>query len=273
MAVTNDSLNVNNQTVTQEEPGNTGLSNAMESMTVKTPEVKPGNGEKTEGNETVTESKVYPTWTSQLPESLRSDEKIMAQLSKFEKIGDLANSYSELEKKLGKSVVTPGKDASEEEINSFYQKLGMPTSADGYSIEGENTDDYKKIAFDAKLTKSQAETLFKSLTEYGQKQYELQKESRERQLRETDEMLHKEYGNRYSEKINLLKRGVEMYGGKELGELLQNAGIFYNPQIVKLFIQLGEESAESGMSNKGIGGKSDRYTPTSEGGSFTFKGL
>lgn len=277
MEDTNDSQTVNNQTVSNGESGNTpSISDAMGSMNQSEPAAKPVNGENANGtDEPQNDSgKSLPAWTSQLPDTIKGNEDVMKQLQKFEKIGDLANSYAELEKKLGKSVVTPGKDATAEEVSAFYERIGKPKTAEGYdNIEGENADDFKKIAFEANLTKAQAEAIFKGMGAYGAQILENQKASADRQMRETDEMLHKEYGNKYSEKISLLQRGVQAYGGKELGKLLNDAGIFYHPSIVKLFITLGEQSAESGMTTKGSGGSTSKYMSTSEGGAFTFKGL
>lgn len=277
MEDTNDSQTVNNQTVSNGDNGDTlSITSAMGAMSSDEPAAKPGNGEKANGTEqtqTDDSSKSLPAWTSQLPDTIKGNSDVMKQLQKFEKIGDLANSYAELEKKLGKSVVTPGKDASAEEISAFYERIGKPKTADGYDITGESADDFKAIAFEANLTKAQAEAIFKGMGAYGTKIMEAQKANAERQLKETDEMLHKEYGNKYGEKIALLQRGVQAYGGKELGQLLNNAGIFYHPSIVKLFITLGEQSAESGSTSKGTGTGINQYKSTSEGGAFTFKGL
>lgn len=277
MEDTKDSQTVNNQTVSNGDTGNTAsISSAMASMTETEPkkaEPVNGNANGTETSQKDTVSKTYPTWTSQLPDTIKGNEDLMKQLEKFEKIGDLANSYAELENKLGKSIVIPGKDATAEETKAFYQKLGMPKEAKGYELEGENIDDFKNIAYAANLTQAQAKAVFELMGNYGKQIAANNQANAERQMRETDEMLHKEYGNKYAEKIALLQRGVQNYGGKELGQLLQSAGIFYNPQIVRLFIQLGEQSAESGTSTVGAGGGKNTYKPTNEGGSFTFKEL
>mgnify|MGYP003301338703 CR=1 FL=1 len=91
------------------------------------PETKPGNGENVNGDnaegDNAPKEVQAPAWTQQLPEEMRNNKDVMAQLTKFAKIGDMAKSYSELESKLGKSLVQPGENASAEEVQAFYEKL------------------------------------------------------------------------------------------------------------------------------------------------------
>jgi hypothetical protein len=66
-------------------------------------------------------------WAEQLPPELKGNAAAQATLAKFKKLGDLAGSYLELEKKLSSGTVgIPGKDATPEEVASFWQKAGKP---------------------------------------------------------------------------------------------------------------------------------------------------
>lgn len=88
----------------------------------------------------------------------------------------------------------------------------------------------------------------------------------------TEDQLKLEFGNDYSTKLEMCKRGVATYGGPELGKKLQDSGLLYDPDVIKMFIRLGEQSAEAGSSINGAAAKSG-YKTTAEGGSFVFKGL
>lgn len=273
-----------------EEPGTTDNSNMdeggngtpsitdiMGNMGAENPEPKqnPENvdeGENVDGQSNQNPKSSFPTWTSQLTEEMRKDADLMNQVSKFPKIGDLAKSYSELEKKLGKSVSLPGDEDSDEVKNAFYEKLGKPKDAAGYKLPKE-LDQFAEIALKNNLTVAQAKGLSETLTEIGKAQMEENRKAIVRQAKETEEGLKAEYGDKYAEKLNLLQKGVMTYGGPDLGNLLKDTGLLYHPQFVKLFIALGEQAAEAGSYNKGGNGGTNQYKSTGDGGSFTHKGL
>lgn len=253
-----------------------GIEKIMGSMAEgSTPEAKPEQGIKAEGKETaaaVKDEEAPPAWTSQLPEDIRSNADAMKQLVKFQKIGDLAKSYSELEAKLGNSIVKPGDNSSDEEKESFYRKLGKPEKASDYEFDGEDKYGMKEAAYENNLTKEQAKNIYAKLKSIGEN--ELLKRERQMQImaHTTDQAMKAEYGQQYEAKLEMLRRGVQAYGGETLGVKLKNSGLLYDPAIVKMFITLGEMNAEAGTFNKGNPGGSG-YKATSEGGSFTFKGL
>lgn len=231
-----------------------------------------GSGDNSKGSETGTQTNDQgenkPAWTSQLLKEISGNADYMKRLTKFENISDLAKSYAELEGKLGNSLTKPGKDATAEEVNAFYEKLGKPKDANGYSVNDEQAGALKQLAYENNLTDEQLTGLYEGLKKIGLQSAENMQAARQRLLKETDEALHKEYGNKYSEKIALMQRGIKNYGGVELGTMLDNAGVLYHPAIVKLFIQLGELSAEAGTVSRGAGGGNDGYKTAAEGGYF-----
>ena len=141
-----------------------GIGDIMEGMAGSKTEVKPiENGEKTEGKTDKAEVKnENPAWFSQLHGDILNNKDATEKLVKFGKISDLAQSYLELEGKLGNTLVKPGKEASNEEINAFYKALGKPETAEKYSIEGANADLFKNLAFKNNLTDDQAKALYAS---------------------------------------------------------------------------------------------------------------
>ena len=240
-----------------------------------TPEAKPDDaaeGTNAEGNENQTEKDdagEYPAWTKQLPEDLRNDSDFMKQIAKFQKIGDVAKSYSELEKKLGNSIVIPGKDASEEEKNAFYEKIGKPKSADGYSINDENAKAFKELAYKMDLTDSQAKGLYESFKSMGEQMLKQQQVNVQQQAAETTEALRKEYGSNFNSAIKYLQKGVMAYGGKELGDKLKATGLLADKTVVDMFIKLGKQVSEAGTTTKSAGGQN--YKSSMEGGTFGYK--
>lgn len=253
----------------------TSLENGMAGMlgSNEPGEEPTNNGDNSKGNEngTQTESEKNPAWTSQLAKEVSANADLMKRLTKFNNISDLAKSYAELEGKIGNSLVKPGKDASADEVNAFYEKLGRPKDASGYSLNEPNTEALKELAFKFNLTDDQLKGIHEGLNNLGKQFIENAKANQQRLLKTTDEMLHKEYGNKYSEKIAFMQRGIQNYGGKDLGNALTQAGLLYHPAIVKLFITLGEQSAEAGTVSRGAGGSDNGYKTAAEGGHFSSK--
>ena len=211
----------------------------------------------------------HPAWMAQLG-NVEADKA--EKLSKFEKIGDLANNYLELEKKLGSSLVKPGDDASDEEREAFYRALGKPESADKYSIEGEQAEMFRKMAYENNLTDEQAKAFYKSLQEVGNNAIAAQKAAFDAQAKDTQAALQKEYGKDYNTKIEMLRRGVTAYGGEKMGAKLKQAGLLADYDVVKMFILLGEQSAEAGSPGN-TRGRADGYKSIRDGGSLSFDGI
>ena len=212
----------------------------------------------------------HPAWMTQLNGEFIHDAVKTEKLSKFEKISDLASAYLEAEKTLGSNyIVKPGENASDEERRAFYKALGVPDAADKYSIEGEDAEMFRELAYKNNLTDEQAKAFYKSLQEVGNNAIAAQKAAFEQQAHDTQVALQKEYGKDYPTKIAMLKRGVATYGGEKMGAKLQQAGLLGDYEVVKMFILLGEQSAEAGSPGN-TKGKANGYKTTAEGGTFNF---
>jgi hypothetical protein len=93
-------------------------------------------------------------------------------------------------------------------------------------------------------------------------------EMQAQQMKEAGAALKTEFGSKYQEKMELLKRGIEA-AGKNVGNILHQAGLTGNPEIIKAFIAFGEMTAEGGsLRGKGAGGA---LKSVEDGASFEFK--
>jgi hypothetical protein len=260
--------------------GSDDIKNIMGGMQGAEPDPKPagnggdngaGNKPNADGNDGGKEAP-NPAWMEQIGD-ITKDAAAAEKLKKFGKVGDLAKTYLELEGKLGNSITKPGENASAEEIENFYRGLGKPESADKYSIEGDDAKMFREMAFKNNLTDAQAKAFYQSLQEVGasamKNAAEQQKAAFEAQAHETQTALRKEYGNDYPVKIEMLKRGVAAYGGQSLAAKLDKAGLLGDYEVVKMFINLGEMSAEAGSPGN-TNGKADDYKSIPEGGTFSF---
>ena len=251
------------------------ITNIMGGMQGQKPETKPGEntGDKGEGSKGAADGKgsetQHPAWMNQINSELIKDAEKAGKLSKFEKLSDLASAYLEAEGKLGSSIVKPGENASDEERRAFYKSLGVPDAADKYSIEGEDAKMFREMAYKNNLTDEQAKAFYKSLQEVGNNAIAAQKAAFEQQAKDTQAALQKEYGKDYPTKIEMLKRGVATYGGEKMGAKLQQAGLLGDYDVVKMFILLGEQSAEAGSPGN-TKGKAEGYKSIAEGGTLSF---
>ena len=267
-----------NEAQTSQTAGETAndITNIMGGMSNSAkPETKPNGNEGDAGqgksdNDTGKGSEVqHPAWMNQINSELIKDTEKAGKLSKFEKLSDLANAYLEAEGKLGSSIVKPGENASEEERRAFYKSLGVPDAADKYSIEGEDAKMFREMAYKNNLTDEQAKAFYKSLQEVGNNALAAQKAAFDQQAKDTQAALQKEYGKDYPTKIEMLKRGVATYGGEKMGAKLQQAGLLGDYDVVKMFILLGEQSAEAGSPGN-TKGKAQGYKSIQEGGTLSF---
>ena len=192
-----------------------------------------------------------PAWFEQLPKEMRDNPETVSKLAKYQKIGDMAKTIMELEGKAADNAAD------------------IPKTAEDYSFAKDKEsggDSLAQVAHRASLTAEQAETVYKSIKELGTARMQAMAQAQQRQLLETEAALKTEYGAKYAEKIELLTRGLDA-AGPNVGNLLRQAGLAGNPEIVKAFIALGETTAESG-STRGNGAAGSPFVPTSEGGSL-----
>ena len=270
-----EGMETQNQNTNPETSGADDIANLMGSMSKETkPANEPadnggdkgqGNGGNDNGNKGESQK---PAWLSQIGD-ITKDEAAAEKLSKFAKLSDFAKSYLELEAKAGNSIVKPADDASDDEKDAFYKALGKPESADKYSVKGEGSEAFRELAYKNNLTDEQAVAIYKSLEDMGHQLQAQQEANFQQQAKQTQADLVAEYGKDYQVKIEMLKRGLKTYGGESLGAKLTKAGLLADKEVVKLFILLGEQSAEAG-SPTNTKGKADNYKSIEDGGHFSF---
>ena len=237
----------------------------------KKPAVKPDTGETAAGGtQSGSGEAKLAAWTEQLPPEMRTNADTAAKLAKFNKVGDMAKAFLELEGKLASGGV-PGTDAKPEEVAAFWEKAGRPKTADGYAFARDTENEgaaFAQAAFKANLTSAQAEALFKNLNEAGAKKLQALENDNSHRVKETAAALAAEFGSKYQAKMEMLKRGFAA-AGPNVGSLISQAGLAGNPEILKAFIAFGEMTAESGASRGSTAG--DPMKSIMEGGTFEYK--
>ena len=174
---------------------------------------------------------------------LPDDMKTHKSLHKFKDAQGMAKSYIELEKSLGKSPF-PGEGATEEEIQAFYRKAGIP-EADKYSLNVEQFgfdealgNSLKAIAASKGIPESGLADVLATLADSSNTMEEAavseQKAAHMMQVKE----LQKEYGAAY-EKYQRLGGEVakEIFSTEELNAI-QASGLNQNPMFAKVLMNM-----------------------------------
>lgn len=181
-------------------------------------------------------------WMKGLSEPLQKSKS----LSKFTDVDNLAKSYVELESELGKRVRIPSQDASSDEWAKYYEKVGRPKSPDEYAINRGKADDtfvseFKKAAFSAGLSSSQADLIFGSVVKVTENGQRSQMEAYTARMKEADMLLRKEYGPQYESKVADARKAYEVLFDEQLRGEIAESGLANNPRFVHVLAELGPQ--------------------------------
>ncbi len=200
-----------------------------------------------------------PGFAAGLTKETKGDQKVAQFVSKFKTMDDLVRASMGLEGKLGSMVSIPGDNATEEERAEFYKKLGVPESEDGYEIQADDRFDpttidlkgVKALAKDLGLTKTQANKLYKTMTDQVAAQFEAHESATkaaeaealklaEKAQADCDNSLKAEWGQKYEENNKLALRAINHLGGKSIMEELNKLGGGNSPLVFKMLAAIGQ---------------------------------
>lgn len=201
----------------------------------------------------VTEPAAEPSWRDSLAPELRD----LPDVKDLPDVNAAVKRMVEARKMVGaEKIVIPGKDATPEEVNAYWTKLGRPESADKYEVPKENMPE--GVTLDPALTKSAFEEMHRlgisknqaaELVRWNVKMAAEQRDAQalvQKQAIETNlTALRKEFGKAFDEKDRHASNAIETYGGKEALALIKaNPALATNPVFVKMMAAIGREIAE-----------------------------
>lgn len=171
---------------------------------------------------------------------------------------DMLKSYRELEKSYGNKVSLP-KDEDAESWNNLYSKLGKPTSAEEYELEG--VDDsikakVQEILFKNNVLPRDVKGLIKDYDDFIKAQQEiLQKNLEEKSNQELEEILE-EWGDNKDKNVELAKRGAKLVGLTE-DELTLVEKSVGTKKFMSAMLKLGESISEDSIGTSTRAGSSE----------------
>lgn len=197
-------------------------------------------------------------WSKSLGDDLRKE----VSLHKFKDVSSLAKSYIELEKARGRGPF-PGPKATEEEIQAFYRKAGIPEAKD-YTLDAKEFGLEDKIAEELKEIASKNGIPphgMKATLQFLQEKHGLMAEDamalQKEYVANGVAALQKEYGSAFDKYKKLATEAVkEIYSPEEIG-MLKERGLASDPLFVKVLMDrarsmYGEEIIEDKHTKSGF---------------------
>tara|TARA_R100001143_G_C3340267_1_gene123898 strand:+ start:400 stop:1218 length:819 start_codon:yes stop_codon:yes gene_type:complete len=204
-------------------------------------------------------------------ESLREDRDTLGDLlpegfdgkkglvDKYASVQELASAYQNLAQKMSSTARVPSQDATSEEWNTFYQKMGRPETPHGYSMpEGEKEraalDPLSKAAHTAGLTKTQWESLSQVAQSQLVKDTEAEKAHISKIREEWQDGAKRRYGEDLDQKLALAKRSLDGITAEnpDIEDVLSRTGLIDHPAVLDLMIQTGEKQMDDSTPSQGV---------------------
>ncbi|MCK5610323.1 hypothetical protein KAR91_51095 [Candidatus Pacearchaeota archaeon] len=213
--------------------------------------VDPNGQAQESGESNLSGSANEPAWMKQLTGDLKNNE----YLKQFSVVTDSAKKHIELREQLDRSVVKPGENATEEDLNKYYTELGRPEKSDGYEFskaelpEGmkfaEGTEaQHKQKCFDMGLNQKQAQASWESSVKDGVETYNAVVKSINQRAEVAEQALKDEWGADYDDNIALVKRAKTQFLSEEEVKSLEKEGNANSPTMLKLLKKVGESISE-----------------------------
>lgn len=210
----------------------------------------------------------FDTWRD-----LIQDSDLQKHAERFNSVDDLVQANLESRKKLSKSVTVPGKNASDEDLSSYREALGVPVDVDGYEFPLEDgverteemmdaEDHWSNIFLDNNIPKETADVLVQEFkTEIG-RIFEQKAANDETYAKHAEETLRREWEDDYDKNIIFASRASEALLGDDYEDVrhLETTDGKYmldHPLMVKMFAKLGREMGEGALGSVATEGEKD----------------
>lgn len=212
-------------------------------------------------NATTTDVKAEPQKT----EPAKSEELIFG---KFKTLDDAAKAHKELEKGFHSRVAIPGENATKEERDAFFAKMGRPDTADGYGVEipADNPNEAEvfrsltSTAHDLGLSKGQMAGLLDWAKaqggDYQAKAEQARIANEEAFAKQSQSQLMSRWGGDYEKNVDAANRaGVRLFGEEKFNELVHKYDakgnkIGSNPDVVEMLYEIGRKVGEDSIPDR-----------------------
>lgn len=184
---------------------------------------------------------------SHIPGELRN-EKVWESVPDFP---TLAKNYVDMSKYTVGAIKLPGENATPDEWNRVYDKLGRPETADKYAfqapegmeLDGPALEKAKQVAHQNGLSQRQYEAMVGVLAESAQSNLSALRAQGEAVVAE----LKQELGGAFTTKLGYAQRVIQEYFGEEVFQEINRSPLGNNKKFITGLMRLGENMAEDGV--------------------------
>lgn len=187
------------------------------------------------GNEGGGNGMERPAWMNSLPDAMKQNERF----AQFKEAGEAYAKLDSLLQAEGEALKIPGEDATAEERNEFYQKLGRPENAEGYQFgkpdnwpEGVEYHEgleaaFKEKAFELGAPDKLAGELFSWYNEMILNEHKAIEDATQKSI---DELKNDWKGDKFKVNSELASRAMFNFAKETIGE--EKAKEFFDKAIV-----------------------------------------
>ena len=223
------------------------------------------------------------TWAAGLQ---AEENRALVEAKKWQTADDAIKSYRELETHASKALRLPGENATADDWNAFYQKLGRPDKPDGYELKLDTNSvpqdfpydetsavEYRNWAHEAGLNPRQAQMLHDKFVGFQAAQLSAAREQAAKREGDAHRAIVQEWGDPdtagYRQNVELASRAISQLGLKDAlveSGAISTDGAIRHPAIAKAMAKVGKELyAEDSMATNANGVLSN---PFSDGDNF-----
>lgn len=204
--------------------------------------------------------------TTDWREELDASVKEHPSLKNFKSPGDLAKSWVEAQKLIGRDKIpVPGEKATKEDWDTVFERLGRPKDKTGYTIpdvklpdglpapKPEFIEELKAKAHELGLLPAQISGLYQWFMDSEVNQYNQYSSEREKTRGEAENALRKMWGKAYEQNYQIAESAVNKYGSEEFINKLKATGLNNDPDVIQFIASMAKNFSEDKITGKPSG--------------------
>lgn len=186
-----------------------------------------------------------PKWTAALtPETRTSHFEDLKGINGPE---DITRMAFDLKGKLSEAIVPPGKDASQEDVNAYLTKIGVPLDKSDYKFDVPDgsgmvnvVDGLRDLAFENKIPAETASAISAFLVENEKTALAALDQQMATIREDSEKALRAEYGDKFDAKIARTNSLIKRYGGENFQGFLDETKLGNNAEFIKMMVTVSE---------------------------------
>jgi len=201
-------------------------------------------------------------WRTDLDPTIKDHPSI----KNFKSPGDLAKSWVEAQRLIGRDKIpVPSDKATKEDWDVVFERLGRPKTADGYQIpevklpEGlplpkeEFIKEFKSKALELGLLPAQVNQLYSWFMNNEATQYSQFMSERDQARVGAENALRKQWGKAFEQNYQIAEQAVIKYGSEGFVEKLKSTGLNNDPDMIQFIANMAKNFSEDTLAGKAPG--------------------